>query len=111
MRRMRHPLFVNGRPQPSQAASMGLIRGVPRQATGEPNSPACGDQKTAWASATTNEQASLTLKYSQAVIPTQINIHQTYSPGSIVRVEVIDAQTGKAIILPNSTDKPGNTPC
>ncbi len=82
-----------------------------KQATGEPNTPKCGDQQTAWASAKSNEQASLTLRFQQAVILTQINIHQSYSPGSIVRVEVIDAQTGKAIQIANSADKPGNTPC
>jgi hypothetical protein len=82
-----------------------------KQATGEPNTPECGDQQTAWASGKSNEQASLTLKFQQAVIPTQINIHQSYSPGSIVRVEVIDAQAGKAVKIANSADKPGNTPC
>jgi hypothetical protein len=81
------------------------------QATGEPNTSQCGDQQTAWASAQSNGKASLTLKYLQPVIPTQINIYQSFNPGSIVRVEVIDAQTGKATELPNSADKPGNTPC
>ena len=81
------------------------------QATGEPNSAECGDQSTAWASGTSTGVDALTVNFVQLVIPTQINIHQTYNPGSIVRVEIMNRTTGKTIEIPESADPVGNTDC
>ncbi len=61
------------------------------QATGEPNTPECGDHTTAWASATSNSVETLTLTYDVPVIPTRIEIHQSYNPGAITEVIVRDA--------------------
>ena len=58
------------------------------QATGAPNAE-CGDDKRAWASATTGGQEWLELTYSTPVIPTEIKIHQSYNPSQIVEVDVI----------------------
>lgn len=61
------------------------------QATGAPNTEVCGDIETAWASAnagTTDEW--LVLSFDTPVIPAEILIYETYNPGSVFRVEVID---------------------
>jgi hypothetical protein len=81
------------------------------QATGAPDTDACGDINTAWASATATGSDTLTLNFDEAVIPTQINIYQTYNPGSIVKVQVANRSGGVPITLADSADPPGNTPC
>lgn len=81
------------------------------QATGAPDTHVCGDVDTAWASASSTGSDVLTVDFDEAVIPSQINIYQTYNPGSIIKVEVANRDGGKAIALPKSDDPPGNTPC
>lgn len=81
------------------------------QATGEPDTDACGDFTTAWASSTSTGNDILALEFDQEVIATQINIYETYNPGSIVRVDVGNSDTGDVFELPNSADPPGNTEC
>jgi hypothetical protein len=81
------------------------------QATGEPDTADCGDRTTAWASSSSRGVDSLTLTFDAAVIPTQINIYQTYNPGSIIAVEVANSSTGESFSLSDSADPPGNTPC
>jgi hypothetical protein len=81
------------------------------QATGAPDTPACGDLVTAWASASSTGVDNLNLQYTQAVIPTQINIYQTYNPGAIVKVEVVVAADQSRIEIANSANPPGATPC
>lgn len=81
------------------------------QATGAPDTFDCGDRVTAWASASSRGSDMLALEFDRAVIPTQVNIHQTYTPGSIIRVELTNTSTGTVIEVPNSADPPGNTPC
>lgn len=80
------------------------------QATGAPNTLDCGDYNTAWATSDYDGQDWLQVDYAQAVFPTQINIYQTYNPGSIVLVSVITSD-GNEIELANSADPPGNTVC
>lgn len=61
------------------------------QATGAPDThPTCGDEVTAWASAASDGVDWLELSYNTPVIPTEINIYETHSPGQIVTVELID---------------------
>ncbi len=81
------------------------------QATGEPDTDACGDFTTAWASRSSTGNDMLALEFDLEVIPTQINIYETYNPGSIVRVDVGNSDTGDVFELPNSADPPGNTDC
>ena len=81
------------------------------QATGFPDTSVCGDMTTAWASASSTGVDSITLEFDEAVIPVQINIYQTYNPGSIVAVEVANSKGGKAITLNDSIDPPANTSC
>ena len=80
------------------------------QATGEPNTDRCGDVATAWASSSSTGEDFLELTYAVPVIPTQVNIYQTYNPGSIVRVALV-TEDGENIFVPDSADPPGNTPC
>ncbi len=61
------------------------------QATGAPNVNICGDAPSAWASATSTGRDTLTIHYWTPVIPTEVNIYQTYNPGAIVRVELLPA--------------------
>ncbi len=65
------------------------------QATGAPDTDQCGDIETAWASENSDGADFLALEYAVPVIPTEINIYETYNPGAVVRVDV--------------TDVPGNT--
>jgi hypothetical protein len=61
-----------------------------RQATGAPDTMECDDVQTAWASENSNGVDWLELSYATAVVPTEINIRETYTPGFINRVEVKD---------------------
>lgn len=81
------------------------------QATGAPDTAACGDITTAWAAASATTDEILALEFAQPVIPSQVNIYQTYTPGSIVMVELSNTITGETVTIPESADPPGNTPC
>lgn len=80
------------------------------QATGSPNTYGCGDQITAWASATSTGQDQLTLNYDIPVIPLQIHTHQTYNPGAITEVALIETGTNAIISVSNSANNM-ETPC
>jgi hypothetical protein len=82
------------------------------QATGEPDTDDCGDAESAWASETTDDPDEyLSVYFDEPVFPTEINIYQTYNPGSIIGIELIAWEDGEAITmrdLPDSeTDCPG----
>ncbi len=64
------------------------------QATGSPNTLECGDQVTAWASASSFSDEWLKLLFSTPVTPTEINIHISYHPSQITRVDLIDINGG-----------------
>jgi hypothetical protein len=81
------------------------------QATGAPNTDDCGDIRSAWASSSSTGSDILTLEYDVPVLPSEINIYQTYNPGSIIKVEVGNSGGGAPVTLRNSADAPGNTPC
>ncbi|MAU00558.1 MAG: hypothetical protein CL608_25725 [Anaerolineaceae bacterium] len=60
-----------------------------QQAVGEPDLyPDCGDSVDAWASLDSNTVEWLELVYTTPVVPTEINVYETYNPGQIVAVEV-----------------------
>ncbi|NLH07610.1 MAG: hypothetical protein GX484_08415 [Chloroflexi bacterium] len=56
------------------------------QAVGPPNTPTCGDFRTAWASEIPTEIATLTLYFPELVRPSAIRIYETYNPGFITMV-------------------------
>lgn len=69
------------------------------QMTGAPDVyPECGDITEAWASNSSSEVATVNLTYAQAVIPSQINIYQTYYPGAISQVTVMSANGESAVV-------------
>ncbi len=72
------------------------------QINGPPNTPECGDFRTAWASAQPNEAASITVFFPELVKPTGLLIYETYNPGFIVRVTFTDVY-GKEHILYETT--------
>lgn len=70
--------------------------------------PECGDITEAWASNSSSEVATVNLTYAQAVIPSQINIYQTYNPGAISQVTVISAN-GESVVVYTAT--PAESAC
>jgi hypothetical protein len=60
-----------------------------KQATGEPNVTNCGDNDKAWASKDSTTLEWIELSYDIAVIPTKINIHQSYNPSQVVEVDLV----------------------
>lgn len=60
------------------------------QSTGAPDTKECGDKTSAWASSSATGVDWLEVTYANPVTPTQVNIYETYNPGSIVKVEVRD---------------------
>ena len=62
------------------------------QIIGAPDTFECGDYTTAWASEYYDGVDWVDVGFSTPVIPTQINIYETYNPGSIVKVEVRDEE-------------------
>ncbi len=68
------------------------------QATGAPDTPECGDYATAWASLSSTGVEWLRLEYVMAVIPTHIAIHESYNPGAITKVEVVDTNGNTTVV-------------
>jgi hypothetical protein len=63
----------------------------PRQATGAPDTPSPGDNRTAWAANTSSNAVEwLELTYARAVVPTEVHVYETYNPGSLFKVTAID---------------------
>jgi hypothetical protein len=58
----------------------------PEQVTGPPDTQEAGDQQTAWASRTPDEQDEwLLLEYAEPIQPKEIVVHETYNPGAVTR--------------------------
>jgi hypothetical protein len=64
------------------------------QATGEPNTPECGDIGSAWASADSASVDWLEARFDVPVIPSRVNIYESNSPSQVVKVEMIDTAGG-----------------
>jgi hypothetical protein len=74
------------------------------QVTGAPNTTGPGDIKTAWASATQDDQAEwLILEYDSKVVPKAIVVHETLNPGAVVKATHYP-KWGKEEILWEGTD-------
>lgn len=61
------------------------------QATGAPNVIECSDNEYAWASGPSDTLEWIELTFGTPVSPTEINIHQSYTPSQVVKVEVFSA--------------------
>lgn len=82
------------------------------QATGEPDTDTCGDQGTAWAGASSTSREILRVSFETPVIPTEVNIYQTYNPGAIVQIDVANSDNPDLVLpIEDSADEPGNTKC
>jgi hypothetical protein len=70
------------------------IRGLswsPQQAAGEPDTPAMGDQVTAWASQSSDAGTEwLVLHYAKAVIPKELHVYESCGPGALFKVAALD---------------------
>lgn len=64
------------------------------QAVGIPDAPGCGDYQFAWASAASDSIATLEVSFSRAVYPLEIFIHESFNPDQVVKVEVLNPDTG-----------------
>jgi hypothetical protein len=64
------------------------------QAVGSPDVPGCGDYQFAWASAASDSIATLEVSFSRAVYPLEIFIHESFNPDQVVKVEVLNPDTG-----------------
>ena len=62
------------------------------QAAGAPDTAGCADLETSWASQNSYGVDWLELNYAAPVIPTEINIYQSYTPDFVTKVEVLDVQ-------------------
>jgi hypothetical protein len=64
------------------------------QVAGAPDTLTCGDNSTAWASADSTTRESITAYFmDEPLIPSGINIVQSYHPSQVVKVELIDANS------------------
>ncbi|MSZ71643.1 MAG: hypothetical protein F2716_04860 [Actinobacteria bacterium] len=68
------------------------------RATGEPDVVDCGDNGMAWAPSTTSEVATLTVQFGTPVVPSEINVVQSYNPGTITSIEVVDVNGDSTVV-------------
>ena len=69
-----------------------------KQATGAPTIKVCGDNTEAWASLTSDGKDALNLGYATPVVASMVKISQSYNPGQIVKVEVLNT-AGTATVI------------
>ena len=63
----------------------------PEQAIGEPDTMQAGDQVTAWASLSQDGgEEWLICEYAKPITATAVRVHETYNPGALVRVMVLN---------------------
>jgi hypothetical protein len=60
------------------------------QATGPANTDKCGDTRTAWSTLEPTSLGTLNLYFAQLVRPTEVRVHQSFNPGFITRIDLID---------------------
>lgn len=73
------------------------------QATGAPNVTECADDSKAWASEGYDTVEWLQVSYETAVTPVQVNIYETFNPGQIVKVELLDVNNNYHVIYTADT--------
>jgi hypothetical protein len=80
------------------------------QATSAPDTFECGDYGTAWASESSDTVEWIELSFDTPVIPTEVNIYQTYSPDQVTQVELIDlTSTYYTVYTADPQDMSGDT--
>lgn len=82
----------------------------PQQAAGAPDTLTVGDQTTAWASQSSDAGPEwLILKYSRPVIPREVHVYESCSPGALVKVTIFDDKDNE-IEAWSGTDPTPTTP-
>ncbi|HDO19203.1 MAG TPA: hypothetical protein ENG74_00580 [Thermoplasmatales archaeon] len=75
------------------------------QAIGPPDTFECGDIETAWAPENASDYPEwLALYYETPIHATGVNIHETYTPGFVYRIELIDVNDTTHIIWEGTDD-------
>lgn len=70
------------------------------QVTGEPNTLEAGDEVTAWAAVSADAQAeTLVLVFDVSVIPTGVEVYESYNPGAVTMIEVLDLNTDEWVVV------------
>ena len=81
------------------------------QAVGPPNTTTCGDAPSAWATLdphARNEE--ITILFAEPVIPTQLVIYESFNPGYITQVRVVDIFGDTPIIYQSAPSPVDNCP-
>jgi DNA-binding beta-propeller fold protein YncE len=78
----------------------------PAGATGAPDVATCQDSPDAWASADPNGLETLELGFRTPIFAVGVTIHQSYNPGFVSKVELID-ERGEASTVYTATPAPG----
>lgn len=80
------------------------------RATGAPDVPRHGDDRRAWATRLADDGPEwLQVTFARPVRASGVRIRQTYNPGAVSRVEVID-EVGRSTTVFEGVDAPGNPP-
>jgi len=79
------------------------------QLIGEPDSPCGEESSSSWASVEAGTVETLTVYFEAGAYPTEINIHENFSPGNVVSISLIPSD-GTPIEISNSSSS-GNTGC
>jgi hypothetical protein len=83
----------------------------PDQAAGPPDTLTAGDQGTAWAAATPDQQVEwLELEYAEPVIPAALKVYETCSPGAINKVSVFALDGTEDVVWSGRDPTPPHRP-
>lgn len=79
---------------------------APEQMIGEPNVKAYGDNGFAWASKDQDKQREwVKLIFEKEVNAIEVRIKQTYNPGAITKIELIDTDKNSHVVYENTAEK------
>ena len=81
------------------------------QATGRPDVPGCGDYQFAWASAASDSIETLEVTFLSQVYPLEIYIHESFNSDQVVKVEVLNPDTGAYYTVLQKNPIQVNRPC
>ena len=81
------------------------------QAVGRPDAPGCGDYQFAWASAASDSIETLEVTFIESVYPLKIYIYESYNPDQVVKVEVLNPETGAYYTVMQKNPVPIDRPC
>ena len=80
------------------------------QATGAPDVDTCGDDPRAWAPFDGDTEEWIELSYDVPVIPSEINIYQSYNPSQVVKVQIIDVNGDVYVAWTGEPESVSNCP-